>query len=225
MSYPQPDYRAAGSQATSRRALRHLSPSLAVLAAAAFAGGAAAGYIAYLHRSPILHKHLPGTAAWPQQLVVAALAGAVFGYAYWRHHRTPGRRGEPAWLLSPIGKPAARRLARTIRGGLRGPSASGRAVLALALAGLFLYGLYRAGQQVTAGLDPNFTVNAWGGPTYAGAMACHYLDLLVLTGATAWMLHLILLPTPRTRRQTEPSAATLPTQCRTAAGPGFPDQR
>ena len=52
------------------------------------------------------------------------------------------------------------------------------------------------GGQVTAGLDPDFTVNAWGGPTYAGAMACHYLDLLVLMCAAAWMLHLILLPDP-----------------------------
>jgi hypothetical protein len=25
-------------------------------------------------------------------------------------------------------------------------------------------------------------------------MACHYLDLLVLMGAAAWLLHLILLP-------------------------------
>ncbi len=196
MSYSSRTTHAAGGQATSRRALRHLSPSLAVLAAAAFAGGVAAGYISYLHRSPVLHKHIPGAAAWPQQPVVAVLAGALFGYAYWRHHRTPGRRDEPAWLLSPIGKPAARRLARTMRSGLSGPSASGRAVLALALAWLFLYGFYRAGDQVTAGLDPNFTVNAWGGPTYAGAMACHYLDLLVLMGAAAWMLHLILLPDP-----------------------------
>ena len=226
MSYPQPNYRTAGSQATSRRALRHLSPSLAVLTAAVFAGGVAAGYIAYLHRSPTLHRHLPGTSAWPQQLVVAALAGAVFGYAYWRHHRTPGRRGEPAWLLSPIGKPAARRLATTMRGGLSGLSASGRAVLALALAGLFLYGLYRAGEQVTAGLDPNFTVNAWGGPTYLGAMACHYLDLVVLMGAAAWVLHLILLPDPANaatdraaRSHPSPGGAELPQAA------GFPDQR
>ena len=60
------------------------------------------------------------------------------------------------------------------------------------------------------GLDPNFTVNAWGGPTYLGAMASHYLDLLVLMGAAAWMLHLILLPDPRTRQQTLLRVATPP---------------
>jgi len=196
MSYPAPIYPVVNGEARGRRVLRHLSPSLAIIAAAVFAGGVAAGYISYLDRSPVLQKHIPGTAAWPQQLVVAALAAVLLGYAYWRHHRAPGRPGQPPWLLSPLGKPAARRLARTIRTGRGGPAASGRAVLALALAGLFLYGFYRAGEQVTAGLDPNFTVNAWGGPTYLGAMACHYLDLLVLMGAAAWLLHLILPPDP-----------------------------
>jgi len=196
MSSPPPAYPGVNGEARDRRALRHLSPLLVVVATAVFAGGVAAGYISYLHRSPVLQKQIPGAAAWWQQLIVAVLAGAAFGYAYWRHHRTPRRPGEPPWLLSPIGKPAARRLARTARSGLGEPSGLGRAVLALALAGLFLYGLYRAGEQVTAGLDPNYTVNAWGGPTYIGAMACHYLDLLVLMGAAAWMLHLILLPDP-----------------------------
>lgn len=43
----------------------------------------------------------------------------------------------------------------------------------------------RAGGQVLAGLDPDFTRNAWGGPTYLGAMAAHYLDgaLMFLAGA------------------------------------------
>jgi hypothetical protein len=185
-----------GPAPRSRLVLRHLSLPEVVLAAPVFAGGAAAGYISYLDRSPVLHKHISGTAAWPQQLVVAVLAGAVFGFAYWRHHRAPGRPGEPPWLLSPLGKPAARRLVATMRSCLSGPAPFGRAVLALALAGLFLYGFYRAGEQVTAGLDPNFTVNSWGGPTYLGAMAAHYLDLLVLMGAAAWMLHLILPPDP-----------------------------
>lgn len=55
---------------------------------------------------------------------------------------------------------------------------------------------------------PSFTVNAWGGPSYAGALACHYLDLSVLSAAAAGMLHLILLPAPasRGREVSEPAA-------------------
>lgn len=43
----------------------------------------------------------------------------------------------------------------------------------------------RAGAQVLAGLDPDFVRDAWGGPTYLGAMAAHYLDgvLMFLAGA------------------------------------------
>ena len=156
MSYPPSAYPAVDDDARGRRALRHLSPPLVVLAAAAFAGGVAAGYITYLHRSPVLARHIPGTAAWPQQGVVAVVTCALFGYAFWRHRRTPGRPGEPLSLLSPVGKPAARRLARTIGSGLDGPSAVGRAVLALALAGLFLYGFYRARRRdsMTVGISP-----------------------------------------------------------------------
>ena len=78
----------------------------------------------------------------------------------------------------------------------RQPGAGGRILLGLLPGVLFLYGFYRAGMQVTGGLDPDFTVNAWGGPSYAGAMACHYLDLLVLMAAAAWLLDKILLPDP-----------------------------
>jgi hypothetical protein len=209
MSYRQPTCLVINYEARSRRPCRHLSPPVIVAAAAVFAAGVAAGYIAYLHRSPVLHKHIAGTSAWPQQLVLAVLTCAVFGYAFWRHHRMPGRRGEPPWLLSPLGGRAVRRLTLTMRSGFSGPSASGRAISALPLAGLFLYGFYRAGEQVTAGLDPNFTVNAWGGPTYFGAMACHYLDLLVLMGAAVWMLHLILLPDPA-NAATDSAAPTCP---------------
>jgi hypothetical protein len=69
-------------------------------------------------------------------------------------------------------------------------------LLALAPAALFLYGFYRAGLQVTGGLGPNFTVNDWGGPTYLGAMVCHYMDLFLLMATGAWLVDKILLPDP-----------------------------
>jgi len=89
---------------------------------------------------------------------------------------------------------AARRLARTFGAGLSGQSAFGRVVLALPLGGLFLYGFYRAGEQITAGLGPELQHQRVGRTDLRRGTACHYHDLLVLMGAAAWMLHLILLP-------------------------------
>jgi hypothetical protein len=170
---------------------QQLSVPLVALLSAAFAAGVVSGWIEYLHRSHIRETFVPGTSAWWQQLAVALAACAVFSYAQWRHRRRFGPRSGRLWLLAPLGKPAARRMVRAA--GI-GPESSSpvRALLALAPAALIAYCFWRAGEQVTAGLDPNFTVNAWGGPSYAGAMACHYLDLFLLTGATAWLLDKIL---------------------------------
>jgi hypothetical protein len=174
-----------------RRIVRQLSAPLVLLAAALFALGVVAGLFSYLGRSPGLEKFVPGSSAWLQQLAVAVVACVAFGYGRWRHQRRFGRRSDRLWLLAPLGRPAARRAARTLRSL---PGSGLRALLSVPPAGLFLYGFYRAGLQVIGGLDPNATVNAWGGPTYLGAMACHYLDAIMLMAAAAWLLDRILLP-------------------------------
>ena len=181
-----------------RRVVRQLSAPLVILVAALFAAGGISGLFSYLHRSSIRETFIPGSSAWWQQLAVAVVACAAFGYGRWRHQRRFGRHSGRLWLLSPLGKPAARRVVRTL-GALRGLPGLGRALLAVLPAAVFLYFFYRDGEQVIGGLDPNFTVNAWGGPTYIGAMACHYLDGLVLMGAAAWLLDRILLPGQQTR--------------------------
>jgi hypothetical protein len=173
---------------------RRLSRPLVLLAAALFAAGVGAGWVTYLYRSPVRQQHVAGTAAWGQQAAVAALAALTLAAAYWRSRRA-GRR---IWLLRPLGAGAASRvalLARTAwpaRDGETEPALLGRAVLALPLAALFGYGVWRAGFQVTNGLDPNATANAWGGPTYGGALACHYLDLVVIMAALGWLLDRVL---------------------------------
>jgi hypothetical protein len=167
-----------------------LSLPLTGIAAALFAAGVLVGWVEYLHRSPILIKHVPGTSAWGQQAVVAGAACVLFGYARWRHVRRHGRASGRAWLLAPLGKSAARRVARTVS------AAPGRVPLMLAPAVVFGYCFYRVGLQVINGLDPNATVNAWGGPTYLGAMAAHYLDCAVLALVAALLLDRILLPDP-----------------------------
>lgn len=48
------------------------------------------------------------------------------------------------------------------------------------------------------GLDPNATVNAWGGPTYLGALLAHSLDAMVGFYAAAFLLGRLLLPAAAT---------------------------
>jgi hypothetical protein len=176
------------------RIIRQISLPLTALAAALFAIGVLLGWVAYLHRSPILAAHVPGTSAWWQHAVVAAVGCALFGYARWRHVREYGRGSGHLWLLAPLGRSAARRVARTVA------AARGRALLMLGPAAVLLYCYYRVGRQITEALDPNNTVNAWGGPTYLGAMACHYLDCSVLALVAALLLDRILLPDHSERR-------------------------
>jgi hypothetical protein len=167
---------------------RPLSPLLSASAAALAAVGIATGLVSYLHRSPVRAAHAPGTSAWIQHLILAAVACALYGVARWRHGRRPHRGGGPLLLLAPLGRSAASRLAATMR------QLSWRSVAVLPPLALIGYGFWRTGEQVTGGLDPNFTANAWGGPTYLGAMACHYLDGGLIIAACAWLLNWILLP-------------------------------
>jgi hypothetical protein len=70
--------------------------------------------------------------------------------------------------------------------------ASWRSAAALPPLALIGYSFWRVGEQVIGGLDPNFTANAWGGPSYLGAMACHYLDAALMIAVGAWLLDKIL---------------------------------
>ena len=172
------------------RPARRFSPVLSAAAAGMFAVGVATGLYQALNQSPVREAQVAGTAAWTPHLILAAAGCAVYGCAVWRRRRAGRRDGRPL-LLAPLGATAAARVAATLR------QVSWRTAAALPLLGLIAYNFWRCGEQVTAGLDPNFTVNAWGGPTYLGAMACHYLDAVLLTAAAAWLLSKILLPAAR----------------------------
>jgi hypothetical protein len=78
------------SNAVSRMS-RQISPHLSASAAGVTAVGIVTGVIEYLHRSPIREAHLPGTSAWTPHLVAAAVAGALYGVARWRHGRCSPR--------------------------------------------------------------------------------------------------------------------------------------
>ena len=168
-----------------------LSGPLTALAGSALVSGVIYGLVEFLQRSPIRRGHVAGSAAWGQQLALALGTIVILSAAQARHRRRFGPRSGRLWLLAPLGRHAAHRIAGALGFGSEAAQ-PGRLLLALPAAALFLFCFWRAGVQVTGGLDPNFTVNAWGGPSYAGAMACHYLDLFLLAGGAAWLMDRIL---------------------------------
>lgn len=173
---------------TSRPTVRpHLSRPLLALFAALFTAGLVQGTIIYANRSSVPEEHVSGTAAWWSHAALALVAGVLAAGVFLRR-RHMGRRGSV--LLLPVGENAARRVRATLAGA-RGRGLW-RIVAGIGPATLFLYGAFRAGVQVIGGLDPDFTVNAWGGPGYLGAMVCHYLDGLVLMAAAAWLLDRVM---------------------------------
>jgi hypothetical protein len=179
-----------------------LSALLTAGCASAFVSGLLTGLAWYLDRSPVRRHHSPGTAAWGQHALLGALAVvlAVIGYRQWRVARARAARdGDPAplGLLAPLGARAGRRLAYTLSAARQGRIA--RATIAVALVASFGYAVFRAGIQLLSGLDPNATVNAWGGPSYLGALVCHYLDVGLIMTVSAAALNRLLLPDPHSR--------------------------
>jgi hypothetical protein len=175
---------------------RHLSRTTALACAALFVAGVVIGAITYLNRSAVAKAHVPGTNAIATQVVLALVAAALF--VGLPRLRLAQRAPYPVWV-APFSRSGYERLARTVR--MRsGASAGGavRAVLAALLTALLLFNFLRAGAQVIGGLDPNFTVNAWGGPGYLGALLAHYLDAAYLFYAEALLLNLVLVGPDRT---------------------------
>ncbi|WP_084654658.1 hypothetical protein [Nocardia altamirensis] len=167
-----------------------LSWPLVTIAATSLSAGIVVGGLAYLDRSPQRAPYVGGTAAWAPHIALLLLT-AVGVTVMVR------RRGADAvllMLLAPLGPTAARRLANTVASILRHPTALLRLLLGVLPLAMLVFGPFRVGVQILGGLDPNFTVNAWGGPTYLGAMACHYLDAVLLMAAAAALLNKLLLP-------------------------------
>ncbi|MCK9875478.1 hypothetical protein MXD59_06755 [Frankia sp. Ag45/Mut15] len=177
-----------------RTAARQVSVPLVGLCAVFLAAGIVTGGVSCLHRSPVRAEHSPGTAAWWPHLGVFVLCAAFLGGSWLHRRRVRSLGGRGLFLLAPCGRPAARRVRRTISAARRRPAVLARLVAAVLPAALLLYLNWRVGEQVLGGLDPNFTVNAWGGPTYLGAMACHYLDAVAMAIPAVRLLDRLLLP-------------------------------
>jgi hypothetical protein len=181
-----------------------------------FALGIAKGAVEYAGRSAVVQAHTAGTNAILIHVLLAVAVAAVVLVIQVRRARRPGERGPSPWA-APFSARAAARLGRTLRFG-QGPSPKNvaRALATTVLVLVVAYVPARMGAQVIGGLDPNNTVNAWGGPTYIGAMLAHYLDALVGFYTACFLLGRLLLPasdlpalvpTAWRRRESRPPAA------------------
>lgn len=181
-------------------AAARLSPVSVTAAATALVAGIITGGVSYLQRSRAPVHNTPGTAAWWAH--IALTAAAVWIIAACGHRRRHGPVSVPL-LLTPLGISAAHRLGLTSR------TAPVRALAVAPLIALLVYNAWRAAEQVLGGFDPHFTVDAWGGPTYLGAMYCHYLDLGLISATAALLIDRILLG-HRTRQATSTTRTTVP---------------
>jgi hypothetical protein len=175
-----------------RRKLSRLSVTVCGLLLAA---GIAEGAQAYARRAPGIERHAAGTNAITVHLVLAAATATVVIAVQARRSRQPAPRRGPSPWAAPFSADAVSRLLRTLRFAA-GPSLPNlaRAVATVPLVLVLLYTPFMMGAHITSDLNPNATVNAWGGPTYIGAVMAHWLDGIIGFYAAAFVLSRLLLP-------------------------------
>ncbi|GAA2845767.1 hypothetical protein Acy02nite_47400 [Actinoplanes cyaneus] len=168
--------------------LRLSRPAVIVTAVAALAGLASGGAI-YLNRSEQIDPHIAGTEALIPHLVVLAVVALWFTVA--------SRRSPLGWkvILTPLGSPIAARITATFRSSYTPLNLLRRLAVGF-LVLLEVYMAWRIGEQVFAGMGPNFTQNAWGGPSYLGAMFFHYLDGTLLYPICHVLIRSATVPAP-----------------------------
>jgi hypothetical protein len=159
-------------------------PTIVAFIALAFVG-AAKGLGAYAHRSHIAKPHVSGTNAVVVHVCIAVVFFVIIVFVEVRRRRG----GRPAPWSAPFLADGWSRMRVTFT---RGGRALARLIVVIPMLAVMLYGPFRMGAQIFGGLDPNATVNAWGGPTYIGAMAAHWLDCVVGFYAAAAVLHVTL---------------------------------
>ncbi|MDR2988267.1 MAG: hypothetical protein LBV34_25865, partial [Nocardiopsaceae bacterium] len=116
-----------------------LSRRLVITANLLFTGGVSLGWLSYEHRSATPLRHVPGSNAWWQHAIVAAVAAAILA-AIWLARRS-GRTRRPV-LLAPLGRSAAHRVSLLFRQAMWNPVSFGRALLAPPLMILFMAGFF-----------------------------------------------------------------------------------
>jgi hypothetical protein len=184
---------AADAGSRSRSSRFRLSRASVTVLLASFLTGIAKGAVAYAHRSPIPERHVAGSNAITVHVILAIVGAVAVVAVQARRSRRPGAPGTSPWA-APFSAHATQRLSRTVRFA-DGPSPRNvaRVVATVVLVVVLLYAPFRIGAEITGGLDPNATVNAWGGPTYLGALLAHSLDAIEIFYADAFLLDRLLL--------------------------------
>ncbi len=175
--------------------MRYLSKTTVLTCALLFVAGAVAGIFIYIQRSPVVEEQVPGANAIPAHILLAFVAVGLFiGLPRLRL----AKQAPYSIWVAPFSQSSLDRFKQTMRprSGVS-PGNIVRAVLAGLLSIVLLYNFFRAGAQPIGGLDPNFTTNAWGGPSYLGAMLAHYLDGAYLFYVEALLLNLVLVKQTR----------------------------
>jgi hypothetical protein len=170
--------------------MSYLSKTTILGSVSLFLVGIILGAASYVERSPVVEEQVPGSNAIPAHVVLAVIAvGLVFALP---RHRLAKRAPYSIWV-APFSRSGLDRFTRTVslRSGAS-PIRIAQALLAVVLSILLMFNFLRAGMQIIGGLDPNFTVNAWGGPSYLGALLAHYLDGACLFYVEAFLLNLAL---------------------------------
>ena len=170
--------------------MQHLSVTTILGCVLLFVIGAILGAISYLQRSSVADTHVPGSNAVAVHVVLALIVvGVVIGLP---RLRLANQAPYSIWV-APFSRSGLDRFKRTmpLESGAS-PTRIARALLAGVLSILLMFNFLRAGMQIIGGLDPNFTVNAWGGPGYVGALLAHYLDAAYLFYVEALLLNLAL---------------------------------
>jgi len=107
-------------------------------------------------------------------------------------------RRDRRWLVTFLVRPFTSEGWASLRSGLTGlprllvgRRPAGRVTLVLCAfvtAAVLMLVTVRAGEQVFAAFDPDFTRDAWGGPSYLGASLAHWLDAACIFYAGAAVL-------------------------------------
>lgn len=171
--------------------LRRLSPILCAITVVAFVAGLGWGLSEYLSadRDAPINAHVDGTDAWGVHIALTAVALGWIIAGVWAH-----RTARAPWLVppNPVGRPITAQWSALVP---LTPMKAARGIIAAAVEFVVVYSVWRAGAQITGALDPRWTVNAWGGPGYLGALYCHYLDLALLIGVAS-IIQRRILPKP-----------------------------